>query len=67
MEHTTHHILSSNIQLFNLKDVDMSYKFNHCTIIMYYAGTYLKDRSSLTYHSDCVYSVYIVIYNRLNS
>ena len=40
----------------NLKGVDLSTKFNHCTVLLYYAGEGLKKSTSLGYHTDCVYS-----------
>ena len=52
-----HEILISNIILFNLNGVDKSQKFNHCIVIIYYAGEDLKDKSLLGMNSDCVYSV----------
>ena len=49
-------ILNDNRNLFKLDNCDMDHKFNHCTILIYYAGDGLKERSSLGYHTDCVYS-----------
>jgi len=50
-------MLNSNKSLFNVQDLNMSNGFNHCTILLYYAGKGLKQHSSLGYHTDCVYSV----------
>ena len=51
-----HKFLRNNKLLFNLETTDMSQLFNHCSVILYYAGKGLKKLSSLGYHSDCVYS-----------
>ena len=51
-----HHILHNNSELLNMTGVDIDQKFNHCTILIYYAGEGLKDKSRLGYHTDCVYS-----------
>ena len=40
----------------NLTSVNLSLEFNHCTVLIYYAGEHLKKKSSLGYHTDCVYS-----------
>ena len=53
-----HDILCSNRYDFNLASVDLSKAFNHCTVIIYYDGDKLKEKSSLGYHIDCVFSVY---------
>ena len=39
-----------------MNDVDLNTKFNHCTVLLYYAGKGLKKSTSLGYHTDCVYS-----------
>ena len=49
-------MLCENKNIFNLKDVDMKVPFNHCTVLIYYAGEGLKKHSKLGYHTDCVYS-----------
>ena len=49
-------ILNENIELFNLDMCNMDIRFNHCTILIYYSGLGLKNKSSLGYHTDCVYS-----------
>ena len=49
-------ILNDNKKLFKLDNQDMDNKFNHCTVLIYYAGEGLKQHSSLGYHTDCVYS-----------
>ena len=51
-----HDMLCNNKKLFNMVGVDLSQKFNHCTILIYYAGEDLKKYTSLGYHTDCVYS-----------
>ena len=51
-----HEILSKNQKFLNLESADLSQKFNHCTVIMYYTGTNLKQSSSLGMHCDCIYS-----------
>ena len=50
-----HYLLCNNKRLFNMVGVDLSQKFNHCTILIYYAGEGLKKYTSLGYHTDCVY------------
>ena len=40
---------------FNLASVDLSNKFNHCIVIIYYDGTHLKGKPSLGYDTDFVY------------
>ena len=51
-----HKNLTDNLTLFNLDGVDLTTKFNHCTVLIYYAGEGLKKSTSLGYHTDCVYS-----------
>ena len=47
--------MNSNKTHFKL-DKCNDIRFNHCTILIYYAGSGLKGKSSLGYHTDCVYS-----------
>ena len=35
----------------------MTKKINRCTVITYYVGTDLREKPSLGYHIDCVYSL----------
>ena len=49
-------ILLHNKKFLKYESVDLSQIFNHCTVIMYYAGADLKQISSLGMHCDCVYS-----------
>ena len=49
-------ILNENKSLFNLATCNLDRNFNHCTILIYYSGLGLKHKSSLGYHTDCVYS-----------
>ena len=49
-------ILIENRSMFNMNDVDLKTKFNHCTVLLYYAGKGLEISTSLGYHTDCVYS-----------
>ena len=51
-----HNLLLKNRSYFKLEDMDLTLPFNHCTVIVYYAGEYLKESSKLGIHSDCVYS-----------
>ena len=51
-----HGILCNNRKQFNLDGIDLSTKFNHCTVLIYYAGKGLKKSTSLGFHTDCVYS-----------
>ena len=55
MSHEIERILNSNKTYFKL-DKCNDIRFNHCTILIYYAGVGLKEKSSLGYHTDCVYS-----------
>ena len=52
-----HEMLCNHRKDFNLDKCDLSKKFNHCTVLLYYAGKGLKDNTSLGFHTDCVYSV----------
>jgi len=52
-----HKLLMNNKSYFKLEDANLTLPFNHCTVIVYYAGEYLKESSKLGMHSDCVYSV----------
>ena len=56
MSEHIHDMLCNNKKLFNMVGIDLSQKFNHCTILIYYAGEGLKKHTSLGYHTDCVYS-----------
>ena len=49
-------MLHSNNEVFKMTGVDIDQKFNHCTILIYYAGEGLKEYTKLGYHTDCVYS-----------
>ena len=49
-------LLNHNKVIFNLDDTNLTQKFNHCTILLYYAGIELKEKTTLGYHTDCVYS-----------
>ena len=51
-----HQLLIENRSLFNMNDVDLNTKFNHCTVLLYYTGKGMKKTTSLGYHTDCVYS-----------
>ena len=51
-----HKMLTTSNTLLNMEDVDLISKFNHCTVLLYYAGEGLKKSTSLGYHTDCVYS-----------
>jgi len=42
-----HNMLRSNRKFFNLDNVNLDKKFNHCSVILYYGGDDLKQRSSL--------------------
>ena len=50
-------LLLSNKSYFKLHDANLEMPFNHCTVIVYYAGEASKEYSRLGMHSDCVYSV----------
>ena len=49
-------MLRNNMELCNMTGVDIKQKFNHFTILIYYAGQGLKENTRLGYHTDCVYS-----------
>ena len=51
-------LLKDNIKLPNLSTVDLTYGFNHCTMISYYADPKLKYTSSLGFHAYCDHSVH---------
>ena len=51
-----HCIIKINTTLLTMDGFDMGKKFNHYSVILYYAGVHLKEKSSLGFHSDCVYS-----------
>ena len=51
-----HKMLTTSNTLLNMEGVDLISKFNHCTVLLYYAGEGLKKSTSLGYHTDCVYS-----------
>ena len=51
-----HEFLLHNKKFLNLESAGLSQKFNHCIVIMYYAGDNLKQNSSLGRHCDYVYS-----------
>ena len=51
-----HELILHNKKFLNLEFTDLSHKFNHCTVIKYYAGANFKQKSSLVMHYDCVYS-----------
>lgn len=40
----------------DLETIDLSYPFNHCTKLLYYAGINLKNSSSMGYHCDITYN-----------
>ena len=52
-----HNMLNSNKKFFNLDNVDLDKKFNYCSVILYYTGYDLKQRSLLGMHSNYVYSL----------
>ena len=52
-----HSLINSNVKFFNVESVNTSLQFNHCSILIYYAGSDLKTESTLGMHCDCVYSV----------
>ena len=64
MSHYIHDMLKENRNLFNLGDVKVTHPFNHCTVLLYYAGKGLKKTSSLGYHTDCVYSSSDGLFNK---
>jgi len=50
-------LLIKNRSHFKLDDANLDMPFNHCTVLVYYAGDSLKKHARLGMHSDCVYSV----------
>ena len=56
MSYDIHWILNEHKEMFKVHNCNMETPFNHCTILIYYAGKCLKQYSSLGYHTDCVYS-----------
>ena len=51
-----HYIIKINNTLLNMDGVDMSNKFDHCSVILYYTGVNLKEKCSLVFYYDCVFS-----------
>ena len=41
---------------FDLQTIDLSLEFNHCTKLLYYAGSNLKKCSSMGFHTDITYN-----------
>ena len=48
-------IMNNNKDLLNLSGVDTNTKFNHCTVLLYYAYPISKTQSSLGFHTGCIY------------
>jgi len=51
-------LLVNNKKYFKLDDANLDLPFNHCTVLVYYAGKSLKNHARMGMHSDCVYSVH---------
>jgi len=51
-------LLIKNKSYFKLDDANLDLPFNHCTVLVYYAGECLKKHARLGMYSDCVYSVH---------
>ena len=51
-------LLIKNKSYFKLDNANLDLPFNHCTVLVYYAGECLKKHARLGMHSDCVYSVH---------
>ena len=47
--------MNNNKDVLNLSGVDINTKFNHCTVILYYAYPTSETQSSLGFHADCIY------------
>ena len=58
MSSLLHDFISVNRKRLNLDTVHLGDSFNHCTILLYYAGDGLKKESLLSPHCDCTYSVH---------
>ena len=50
-----HNTLNGRKSEFNLDTLDLSEEFNHCSVLLYYAGTHLKKRAQMGFHTDCAY------------
>lgn len=50
-------LLIKNKSYFKVDDVNLDLPFNHCTVLVYYAGESLKNHARMGMHSNCVYSV----------
>ena len=50
-----HQVLLKNREELNLQTVDLEDPFNHCTILTYYANEEKERKSSMGFHSDCIY------------
>ena len=51
-----HCVMQNNTTLLNTDRVDTSKKFNHCSVMLYYASVNLNEKSSLGFYSNYVYS-----------
>ena len=56
MSDVLYEFLLQNRSHFNLDDANLSSGFNHCTVIIYYAGQSLKEAAKLGMYCDTVYS-----------
>ena len=49
-------MLKNNCSQLNLDGVDLSYKFNHCSTLLYYASPILKPKAYMPFHCDITYN-----------
>ena len=47
--------MNNNKDELNLYGIDTNTKFNHCTVVLYYAYPISKTQSSLGFHTECIY------------
>ena len=51
-----HALLMNRVKELNLKGLDLSVCFNHCTSLLYFAEKTLKPASTMPYHCDVTYN-----------
>ena len=52
-----HVIINQNRELMNLTSVNLSLEFNHCTVLIYYAGEHLKKIITWLPYRLCIFSL----------
>ena len=52
-----HKLISQNREVMNLTSVNLSLEFNHCTVLIYYAGEHLKKVITWLPYRLCIFSL----------